>query len=174
MVSDRERPMSKPNGSGAAKAKVAPPRLSVLGQSVRDLSFENIAVQKRLKPTGQPEIKVHVNLDAKKGDADNIFEVSLTLNVSSKDKTSGETLFLLELDYTGMFLVENVQEGFLHPFLMIECPRVMFPFVRRIVSDLVRDGGFPPFDLELIDFAALYQKEMGKRRAEPKPDQSTN
>jgi len=85
------------------------------------------------------------------------------LNVSAKTKGEGKPIFLLELDYTGVFHIENVPEDQLHPFLLIECPRMLFPFVRRIVSDVTRDGGYPPLNLETIDFLALYRNEIAKR-----------
>ena len=75
-------------------------------------------------------------------------------------------MFLLELEYGGIFHIENLPEDQLHPYLMIECPRMIFPFLRRIVSDITRDGGFPPVNLEPIDFMALYRSEIQRRSAE--------
>jgi len=86
--------------------------------------------------------------------------------VTSKNKVNDDTLFLLEVDYGGIFHVEGVPEEQLHPFLMIECPRLMFPFVRRIISDVTRDGGFPPLNIDTVDFLALYRQEIA-RRAQP-------
>ncbi len=83
--------------------------------------------------------------------------------VVSKNKASSETLFLLELEYGGIFHVENVAEEQLHPFLLIECPRLLFPFVRRIISDVTRDGGFPPLNVDTVDFLALYRMELARR-----------
>ena len=77
-----------------------------------------------------------------------------------------EKLFLMEIDYVGIFNIEGVPEDQLHPFLLIECPRLLFPFLRRIVSDVTRDGGFPPLNLETIDFMALYRNELMRRQAE--------
>lgn len=140
-------------------------KMQVLGQFVRDMSFENILAQKGIKSEGRPNISVQVALDAKKREgADNQFEVAIKLNVKSETET-GETLFILELDYAGIFLIENVPDAQMHPFLMIECPRMLFPFTRRVVHDLTRDGGFPPLNLDTIDFVALYRQDM-QRRAE--------
>jgi preprotein translocase subunit SecB len=75
-------------------------------------------------------------------------------------------MFLLELEYGGIFHIENLPEDQLHPYLMIECPRMIFPFLRRVVSDVTRDGGFPPMNLEPIDFMALYRNEIQRRTAE--------
>jgi len=151
-------------GNGAAGASAAAaPRLQVLTQYVRDLSFENIAAQKGIGPDGKPDVKVQVNLDAQQKQADR-YEVSLKINVDSK---VGEAqVFILELDYAGLFLIQNVPADQLHALLMIECPRLIFPYVRRIVGDVSRDGGYPPLNLEQIDFLALYRAEVARRQAE--------
>lgn len=140
------------------------PKMQILAQFIRDMSFENIAAQKGMgEGDNTPDIQVQVNLDAKKRTADNQYDVTTKLNVSAKTKGEGKPIFLLELDYTGVFHIENVPEDQLHPFLLIECPRMLFPFVRRIVSDITRDGGYPPLNLETIDFLALYRNEIAKR-----------
>ena len=151
---------------GAAAPQQAPQiKMNVLTQYIRDMSFENILAQKGVSGDGQPDVQVQVNLDAKKRNADNQYEVVMKLKVESTSKETKDVLFLLELDYVGVFLVENVPEEQLHPFLLIECPRMLFPFVRRIVSDVSRDGGFPPLNLETIDFLALYRAELQRRAA---------
>ncbi len=139
-------------------------KMSVLAQFVRDMSFENIVAQKGISGTDvQPDIQVAVSLDARKRQADHQFEVITKYKVTSKNKANGDTLFLLEVDYGGVFQVEGVPEEQLHPFLLIECPRMLFPFVRRIISDLTRDGGFPPLNIDTVDFLALYRQEMVRR-----------
>ena len=142
------------------------PKLRVLGQFIRDLSFENIMAQKGAPTDVQPDVQVQVNLDAKKRTADNQYETAIKLNVTSKAKGADTTLFALEIDYVGIFDIQDVAEDQLHPFLLIECPRMIFPFLRRIVSDITRDGGFPPLNLENIDFVALYRGEIERRQAE--------
>lgn len=159
--------------NGAADAP-AQPKLQVLGQFVRDMSFENIAAQKGVENAGQPDIQVQVNLDARKRKPDNQFEVSIKLKIEAKTKDAADMIFLLELDYAGVFLIENVPDEQMHPFLLIECPRMLFPFVRRIVSDVTRDGGFPPLNLETIDFVALYRQELARRAAEQQPATPAN
>jgi preprotein translocase subunit SecB len=140
------------------------PKMQVLAQFIRDMSFENIAAQKGMgEGDTTPDIQVQVNLDAKKRTAENQYDVTTKLNVSAKTKGESKPIFMLELDYTGVFHIENVPEDQLHPFLLIECPRMLFPFVRRIVSDVTRDGGYPPLNLETIDFLALYRNEIAKR-----------
>jgi preprotein translocase subunit SecB len=154
------------NGNGAAEQQAAPVKMNVMAQFVRDLSFENILAQKGVQGDVQPDVQVQVNLDAKKRTADHQYEVIMKLQVTSKAKESGDTLFVLELEYAGVFHVENVPDEQLHPFLLIECPRMIFPFVRRIVSDVTRDGGFPPLNLETIDFLQLYRTELARRNSE--------
>ncbi len=135
----------------------------VLAQYIRDMSFENILAQKGVSGDAQPEIQVQVNLDARKRQADHQYEVITKLNITSKTKDKGEPLFVMEIEYAGVFHVEGVPEEQVHPYLLIECPRITFPFLRRIVSDVSRDGGFPPLNLETIDFMALYRGELARR-----------
>ena len=147
-------------------------KMSVLAQYIRDMSFENILVQKGGAGDVTPDVSVQVNIDAKKRTVENQFEVIIKLMIKSKDKASEAALFLMELEYGGVFQIENVPEDQLHPFLLIECPRMLFPFVRRVVSDVTRDGGFPPLDLETIDFLQLYRAEL-TRRAEAEAKNAT-
>jgi preprotein translocase subunit SecB len=152
-------------GNGAATAAAAPQmRMQVLAQYVRDMSFENMVVQKGLSGAEvQPDIQVAVSLDARKRPVANQYEVITKFKVTSRNKTNSEVLFLLELDYGGTFLIEGVADEQLHPFLLIECPRMLFPFVRRIISDVTRDGGFPPLNVDQVDFMGLYRQELARR-----------
>ncbi|WP_299152646.1 protein-export chaperone SecB [uncultured Tateyamaria sp.] len=145
------------------------PQMRVLGQYVRDMSFENIVAQKGAAPDVQPDVQVQVNLDAKKRPVDNQYETAIKLNITSKAKEGDTVLFVLEIDYVGMFHIENVPDDQMHPFLLIECPRMIFPFLRRVVSDITRDGGFPPLNLENIDFISLYRNEITRRQNEAPP-----
>jgi len=150
-------------------AQPVQPQMRVLGQFVRDMSFENIVAQKGASPDVQPDVQVQVNLDAKKRATDNQYEVAIKLNITSKAKEGDTVLFVLEIDYVGLFHIENVPEEQLHPFLLIECPRMIFPFLRRVVSDITRDGGFPPLNLENIDFISLYRNEIARRQNQAAP-----
>lgn len=145
------------------------PQMRVLGQFIRDMSFENIMAQQGVGGDIQPDVQVQVNLDAKKRAADNQYESAIKLNVTSKDKAGDKTLFVMEIDYVGIFQIENIPDDQIHPFLLIECPRMIFPFLRRVVSDVTRDGGFPPLNLENIDFVQLYRTELARRQAEAAP-----
>ncbi|MEX0317658.1 MULTISPECIES: protein-export chaperone SecB [unclassified Ruegeria] len=150
----------------ASQAQAPQVQMRVLGQFIRDMSFENVMAQKGVSGDVQPEISVQVNLDAKKRQVEHQFEVSIKLNVTSKAKGLDDLLFLFEIDYCGLFHVEGVPDEQLHPFLLIECPRMLFPFLRRIVSDVTRDGGYPPVNLDNIDFVSLYRNEIMRRQAE--------
>ncbi len=149
-----------------AEAQAAPQvQMKVLGQFIRDLSFENVMAQKGVSGEVQPDINVQVNLDAKKRQPDNQYEVVIKLKVESKAKDMDDVLFVMEIEYAGVFHIEGVPEEQLHPFLLIECPRMLFPFLRRIVSDVTRDGGFPPLNMDNIDFVALYRAEVARLQA---------
>lgn len=161
-----------PNGDAAA-AEQPQVKMQILAQFIRDLSFENALAQKGY--TGgevAPEISVQVSLDARKRNVEHQYEVISkfkvgSVNAKTEDK---QPLFLCELEYGGVFHVEGVPEDQLHPFLMIECPRMLFPFVRRIIFDVTRDGGFPPFNLDPVDFVALYRQELLRRQQQGAPE----
>ena len=153
-------------GNGAAAQAAPQIKLNVLTQFVRDMSFENILARKAGSGQVQPDVKVQVALDAKKRDTANQYEVMMKLTVKSVAQGTDDALFLLELEYAGVFNIEGVPDDQMHPFLLIECPRMLFPFVRRIVSDVPRDGGFPPLNLDNIDFVNLYRSELQRRAAE--------
>jgi len=149
------------------------PGMKILAQYIRDMSFENILSQKGASGEVAPDVQIQVNIDAKKRSVENQFEIVIKLKVNSVNKGTTENLFLLEIEYAGLFLVTGVPDEQLHPFLLIECPRMLFPFLRRIVSDVTRDGGFPPLNLETIDFLQLYRQELERRQAE-QPAESMN
>jgi preprotein translocase subunit SecB len=155
---------SNANGAAAPAAPVV--KMQVLAQFVRDMSFENLVAQKGLTGTEmQPDVQVGVSLDARKRAVENQYDVIAKFKITSKNKANGDTLFLMELEYGGVFLVEGVPDAQLHPFLLIECPRMLFPFIRRIISDVTHDGGFPPLNIDNVDFMALYRQEMARRAA---------
>ena len=146
-----------PNG-GAEGQDQQGPRLSILTQYVKDMSFENPRAPFGLQANqGRPEIQIQVDVNARQiGDGQ--FEVSLELNCEAK--TPEASVFLLELTYGGVFALANIPADSMQPLLLIECPRLLFPFARRIVSDATRDGGFPPLMIDPIDFVALYRRRL--------------
>ena len=146
--------------NGAAKdTPKQPPRIQILNQYIRDLSFENVALQKNRMPEGKTAFEVQVALDARKL-SESQYEVINKLKVNA---TIGEDkIFILELDYAGRFKIENVPKEQIHAFLMVECPRMIFPYLRRVVGDITRDGGYPPLNLDNIDYLALYRNQMAQ------------
>lgn len=156
------------NGSTEPKEAQQPQqvRMNILTQFVRDLSFENVLSQQGTGGEVTPEIEVGVSLDGKKRAGENQYEVVTKLQITSRDKASAKNLFLMELEYVGVFQIDGIPNEQLHPFLLIECPRMMFPFLRRIVSDVTRDGGFPPLNLENIDWIQLYRTQIARRPTE--------
>jgi preprotein translocase subunit SecB len=135
--------------NGAAEG----PAIRVLAQFIRDLSFENPKAPDVLATAGQPQFDLGVEMSAR-GRQDGLFEVDLKLNVTATRDDS--SLFQLELVYGGLFQITGVSETDIEPVLLIECPRFMFPFVRRLVADLTAEGGFVPLRLDPIDFAGVY------------------
>ncbi len=134
------------------------PQVAILTQYVKDLSFENPNAPASLQTEGQPQIEVNVGVNARRAN-DSMFEVELKISATA---TSGEiTSFMVELLYAGLFGLTNVPEEAIEPFLIIEAPRILFPFARRIIADATRDGGFPPLMLDPIDFQALYMQQRG-------------
>ena len=161
--------MAEEETKAASTEQPKAPQMRVLGQFIRDMSFENIMAQKGAPADATPDVQVQVNLDAKKRTAEHQYESAIKLNVTSKVKDSDNVLFMLEIDYVGIFHIENVPDEQIHPFLLIECPRMIFPFLRRVVSDVTRDGGFPPLNLENIDFLSLYRNEIARRQSAEAP-----
>ncbi len=163
----------KPNG-GEAKTSNTEPRVSVLGQYVKDLSFENPNAPKSLKnPGANPNLQLNFNVGINAME-DNTYEVSLHFEGTAKSDTA--SIYELDLVYAGIFRIENFSEERLRPFLFIECPAVLFPFIRRLIADLTREGGFPPLLIDPIDFAALYRRNMAAeaaKKGEAKPEASS-
>ncbi len=157
-----KKPATKPKqekASGANGAeKQAGPMLSVLAQYIKDFSFENPNAPNSLRPREKaPEIKINVNVGANPL-SETDFEVELKLEAKAED---GEgVMFNAELVYAGVFRIEGIPEESMGPAVLIECPRLLFPFARQIISDSTRNGGFPPLMIDPIDFAQLYQTRV--------------
>ncbi len=138
------------------------PRINtqVLGHYIRDLSFENITVRNDVDESPEANINVQVNLHANKRPVDRQYEVIIGLNIEARSKENQTLIYVLEIEYAGIVLIENLQGNQLHPYLLIQCPRILFPYLRRIVSDVTRDSGFSALNLGNIDFVKLYRDEM--------------
>ena len=156
-------------GAGAAEPE-ATPSLTINAQYIQDLSFENPRAPDSLT-SGQPDVKVRVEVTARKlGEARYECSLGITATASHQD----ETMFLVELQYAGVFTLTNIPPEQLQPVCMIECPRMLFPFARRIISDMTRDGGFPPLMIDPIDFVRLYRQRMAQGAGESAPVDATS
>lgn len=143
------------------------PSLKILGQYLKDLSFENPNAPQSLAPQQQqPDISISVNVNARNlAPAD--FEIELHLD--AKASAAGKVIFAAELVYAGIFRLENFPPNVVQAAALIECPKMLFPFARQIMADATRNGGFPPLMLDPIDFLAMYQKRV---RAQQQPAQA--
>ncbi len=168
-MAESEPDASKSDGANGSKADPKPaPQLRIIAQYVKDLSFENPNAPGSLgADQDAPKIDASVDVQAKRV-SDTDFEV--TLKVSITAKRGDVVAFITELLYAGLFRLQNIPDDQKQPIVLIECPRQLFPFARRVVADTIRDGGYPPLLLDPIDFAALYQQQMAARQAQQQKD----
>lgn len=146
------------NGNGSAQQ----PSLNILAQYVKDLSFENPGAPLSLQTREQsPGININVNVNANPL-SDTDFDVALTLTARAGDDNN--VLFNVELVYGGVFRVQGFPQEHVLPVLFIECPRLLFPFARQIISEATRNGGFPPLLIDPIDFAQMFQQRMAEEQ----------
>ncbi len=151
--------MSTTNG-GPAPAANLPPQLNVVAQYIKDFSFENPNAPQSLAPgTPPPQISIQINVNAKPlSDTD----IEVTLKLDGKAEINGTVMFRFELEYAGVFRIQNVPQESLNLIVLIECPRLLFPFAREIIATTVRNGGFPPLLLDPVDFVGLYRQKMSE------------
>ncbi|MHA1189657.1 MAG: protein-export chaperone SecB [Alphaproteobacteria bacterium] len=153
-------PAGDPQAAAGAQAAVAQPGIRVLGQYIKDLSFENPAAPQSLAPSETtPNLDVNVNVNAR-GLTGNDYEIELKLEATAK--RGDQPMFVAEVTYAGVFQIQNAAQEHLHPILLIECPRLLFPFARQILADATRQGGFPPLMVDPVDFAALYRQRAAE------------
>jgi preprotein translocase subunit SecB len=158
------------NGGETAKGgdKTPQTQVRVLGQFIKDVSFENPNVHKLLGGQGDaPNLRLEVNVNGKEI-AKNVYESAIEFKAEATNKAG--VIYDLELIYAGLFQIEHMPTQAMEQFLLINCPALLFPFLRRIVADLTRDGGFPPLMLDPIDFAALYlrrQQQLTEQAKDP-------
>lgn len=154
----------EPNGGEAAAQNGEAPSLRIIAQYLKDLSFENPNAPESLAGTNSPpQVDISVNVNAKTlSPTDYEVELHLEAKAQHEDKVA----FAAEMVYSGIFRIENVPEDSLHPVVLIECPRVLFPFARQIMANATQNGGFPPLMLDPIDFATMYQQRMAQEQGE--------
>ncbi len=158
-MADEQNGAQQP-GDGAENA--APPQISINAQYIKDLSFENPnAPASFTQSEGQPQVQIQVDVQVRPGGS-NTYEVALHLTVDAK--RGDNQVFILELVYAAIFTLQNIPEENHELICLVECPRLIFPFARRIVADMSRDGGFPPLMMDPIDFMALYQSQRARQQ----------
>ena len=145
------------------------PNIGVIAQYTKDFSFENPnAPNSLLQQQQQPQISIQINVNPRQLSATD-FEVELKLE--GKAELSANVLFAFDLNYAGVFRMTNIPQENLGPLLMIECPRLLFPFAREIISTAIANGGFPPLMLHPVDFVSLYQRRLADMQASQQPTQ---
>jgi preprotein translocase subunit SecB len=156
------------NGGEQPQAQQNPPQLNVLAQYIKDFSFENPNAPRSLAPSQtQPAINIQINVGVGQLAATD-YEISLKLE-GKAEGADATLLFAFDLTYAGMFRVLNIPQEQISPVVMIECPRLLFPFAREIIATSVRGGGFPPLLLDPVDFVALYQQRVAQMQQQPAP-----
>ncbi len=162
--------MSATNGGPAPQtgmAQMPPPQIGVLTQYVKDFSFENPNAPRSMAPSAQqPAISINIGVDAAPLTET---DIEVTLRLDGKAESQGMVMFGFELMYSGVFRIVNVPPDSMQPAVMIECPRLLFPFAREIIATATRNGGFPPLLLEPIDFAGLYRQRLGMQASPEAP-----
>lgn len=160
-MSDAPSPDQPADGNPAGAAPV----IRVLAQYVKDLSFENPGLFAAGQGNGAPEIELGIDVRVEPGAApESIFAVELRL--SAKAKRQESVVFIVELLYTGVFQLQETRREDIEPMLLIECPRLLFPFARRIIADVTREGGHPPLMIDPIDFVGLYRQQRQRAEAQ--------
>ncbi|MFN3590736.1 MAG: protein-export chaperone SecB [Thermaurantiacus sp.] len=155
-------PITEEDAEALANGADLAPQAGILAQYVKDLSFENPNAPQSLQMQAQPKIEINVNVNARAGGED-LYEVELRIQANAKGDED-RIAFAIELLYAGLFRLAGAPQEAIEPFLIVEAPRILFPFARRVIADAVRDGGFPPLMLEPIDFGGLYIQQLEARR----------
>ena len=158
--------MAEQPNENAGAAPQTTPMLSVLAQYIKDFSFENPNAPGSLRPReASPEINININVSANPiTQAD--YEVTLQLEARAVEQGAQDkknVVFNAELSYAGIFRLQGIPQEAMQPALLIECPRILFPFARQIIADATRNGGFPPLMIDPIDFARLYQARLAEQ-----------
>lgn len=141
----------------------------VLAQYTKDFSFENPNAPRSMQQQQQPQISIQINVNPKQL-SNTDFEVELKLD--GKAEAAGATLFAFDLTYAGVFHLQGIPQESMGPLVMIECPRILFPFAREIIASAIVGGGFPPLLLDPIDFVALYQQKLAAAQQQQTPAQA--
>lgn len=150
--------MAEAGNEGQAGTAGAPPNLSVLAQYVKDFSFESPGAPGSLGPQPtQPNINVSIGVQSRQLGPD---QIEVELRIDARATVGQQVLFAAELVYAGIFRFTNIPAENMQPVVLIECPRLLFPFARQIISDATRNGGFPPLMIDPVDFVAMYRQQL--------------
>ena len=161
MADKKDKSNGKANPAAAAQPQV---QIKILSQYIKDLSFENPNIRKLIaSPGDSPNLKVEVNVNAERVEGD-IYESAIEFKATAANNIG--TIYVLETVYAGLFKIESMPEQALEPFLLISAPTTIFPFLRRLVADVTREGGYPPLMLDPIDFASLYMRRQQEMKGE--------
>ena len=145
------------NGNGDANPADSQPQVAALAQYIKDLSVENPSAPQVYQWGEQPQLDVQFNINVQKA-ADEVHEVVLKIDASARSQSGVH--FVIDLSYGGLFALRNIPEDALAPFLLVEAPRLLFPFARQVIAGETQDLGFPPLMLDPIDFAQVYVAQM--------------
>jgi preprotein translocase subunit SecB len=172
-MSDEDKKANGANPDDASPESGSAPQFNILAQYIKDLSFESPNSPRSLQgPGDEPNLSLDIGVDGKKL-SDDVYEIVLKFNALAKNKEG--VIYSMELLYGGLFRLQDIPEQAVHPVMFIDCPTLLFPFLRRMVADLSREGGFPPIYLDPIDFAAMYRNNMqaAAKKAQQEPASST-
>jgi len=152
------------NGNGTPQQEAPQPQLNVLVQYVKDFSFESPNAPRTYgQQQAQPAINIQINVTANNATQT---DYEVILSIEGKAEAAGTLMFSFELVYAGIFRIQNIPQESMHPFVMIECPRLLFPFARNIIASATRDAGYPPLLLDPIDFVGLYRQNLARQQAQ--------
>jgi len=158
----------KKEEAAAPEATGAAPSISVMAQYIKDLSFENPHAPQSLRPReNAPEINININVNANPL-SETDFEVELKMDANAGE--GADTMFNIELTYGGVFRLQDMPQEAIAPAILIECPRMLFPFARQIIAEATRNGGFPPLMIDPVDFAQLFQQRMAEEQVKSQMD----
>lgn len=167
-MTDSSKPDADGSSASSANGEATKDfRARVVTQFIKDLSFENPQIDRILEgPLSETNLSIEVNVNARRIRPD-LYEALIDFNGTAQEKEKERTVYQLELVYGGMFQIENIPEQALEPFLLVNCPSMLFPFLRRLVADLTREGGFEPLWLDPIDFGQLYLRRKRAGSVQP-------
>lgn len=161
-MTDTPDPQTPGAGNGGDIQSAGEPSIHAHAQYIKDLSFENpLALEAVTGESSTPQVNLDCSVECQKL-SDEVYEVVLSLEARAVHES--KNLFLVSVDYAGLFSINNVAEKLIEPVLYIQCPTLLFPFARSIVANITKDGGYPPLLIDIIDFGTLYQHQLTREK----------